>query len=421
MLIWGPAPLCLARCSSTLVNEGSYTTKNQTMDEQTNINSQDDLINLLLNNGITDGMKPVMELLLNAAMLIERTTHLNAQPHERSPDRNGYANGFKPRSYQSSIGKLELQYPQVRDSESTFTTSLFEKGSRSERALKAAIATMYIQGVSTRKVTKVMEDLCGFEVSSGQVSSLSAQLDEEFTNWRERELPDIKHMICDASYYKVRHNGVVRDCAVLIAIGVRAEDGKRMILGVSCKLSEAEIHWRDFFTTLKERGLGIPDSITSDAHEGLKAALRTAFSSTPWQRCQFHLQQNAQAYVPKVEMKQQVALDIRRIFNSPDRAHAELELENLVNKYQKNAPELARWMEQSIPEGLTIFSLPAKVRTRLRTSNMCETLNGNIKRRTKVVGVFPNAESLLRLVTGVIIEISDEWEIGKTYLNVNTK
>lgn len=414
----GAYPLTLARCSSTLVNEGSYTTKNQTMDEQTKINSQDDLINLLLNNGITDGMKPVMELLLNAAMLMERTTHLNAKPHERSPDRNGYGNGFKPRSYQSSIGKLELQYPQVRDSDTTFKTSLFEKGSRSDRALKVAIATMYIQGVSTRKVTKVMEDLCGFEVSSGQVSALSAQLDEEFTNWRQRELPDIKHMTCDASYYKVRHNGVVRDCAVLIAIGVRAEDGKRMILGVSCKLSEAEIHWRDFFTSLKERGLGIPDSITSDAHEGLKAALKTSFNSTPWQRCQFHLQQNAQSYVPKVEMKQQVAADIRRIFNSSDRAHAELELTNLVGKYKKTAPELATWMEKNIPEGLTIFSLPARVRTRLRTSNMCETLNGNIKRRTKVVGVFPNAASLLRLVTGVIIEISDEWEIGKTYLNL---
>lgn len=391
------------------------------MDEQTKSNSQDDLINLLLNNGIAEGMKPVMELLLNAAMLIERTTHLNAQPHERSPERNGYANGYKPRSYQSSIGKLELQYPQVRDSDTTFKTSLFEKGSRSDRALKVAIATMYIQGVSTRKVTKVMEELCGFEVSSGQVSALSAQLDEEFTNWRNRELPDIKHMICDASYYKVRHDGVVRDCAVLLAIGVQAEDGKRMILGVSCKLSEAEVHWRDFFISLKERGLGIPDSITSDAHEGLKAALRSSFNSSPWQRCQFHLQQNAQSYVPKLEMKPQVAADIRRIFNSPDRNHAELELKNLVDKYQKLAPELATWMEKNLPEGLTIFSLPARIRTRLRTSNMCETLNGNIKRRTKVVGVFPNAQSLLRLVTGVIIEISDEWEIGKSYLNLNTK
>ena len=391
------------------------------MDEHKNVNSQNDLINLLLTNGIDDGMQPVMQLLLNAAMLMERANHLNAQPHERSSERNGYANGFKPRTYQSSIGKMELQYPQVRGSETPFRTSLFEKGSRSERALKVAIATMYIQGVSTRKLTKVMEDLCGFEVSSGQVSNLSSQLDEEFTKWRQRDLPDIKHMICDASYYKVRHDGVVRDCAVLIAIGVRSEDGKRMILGVSCKLSEAEVHWRDFFQSLKERGLGIPDSITSDAHDGLKAALRSSFNSTPWQRCQFHLQQNAQAYVPKIDMKQEVASDIRRVFNSSDRAHAELELEKLVLKYQKSAPELANWMESAIPEGLTVFSLPAKVRARLRTSNMCETLNGNIKRRTKVVGVFPNAESLLRLVTGVVIEISDEWEIGKTYLNLNPK
>mgnify|MGYP001597455854 FL=1 len=391
------------------------------MDEQKNVNTQNDLINLLLTNGIDDGMQPVMQILLNAAMLMERANHLNAQPHERSSERNGYSNGFKPRTYHSSVGKIDLQYPQVRDSDTPFRTSLFEKGSRSDRALKVAIATMYIQGVSTRKVTKVMEDLCGFEVSSGQVSNLSSQLDEEFTKWRQRDLPDIKHMTCDASYYKVRHDGVVRDCAVLIAIGVRSEDGKRMILGVSCKLSEAEVHWRDFFLSLKERGLGIPDSITSDAHEGLKAALRSSFNSTPWQRCQFHLQQNAQAYVPKIDMKQEVASDIKRVFNSSDRDHAEMELERLVAKHQKAAPELANWMESAIPEGLTVFSLPAKVRTRLRTSNMCETLNGNIKRRTKVVGVFPNAESLLRLVTGVVIEISDEWEIGKTYLNLNTK
>ncbi len=391
------------------------------MDEQKQVNTQDDLINLLLTNGISDGMQPVMQLLLNAAMLLERSTHLNAKPYERGAERNGSANGFKPRSYQSSIGKLDLAYPQVRDSNSPFRTSLFEKGSRSERALKVAIATMYIQGVSTRKVTKVMEKLCGFEVSSGQVSALSSQLDDEFTKWRQRDLPDIKHMLCDASYYKVRHDGVVRDCAILIAIGVKAEDGKRIILGVSCKLSEAEVHWRDFFVSLKERGLGIPDSITSDAHEGLRAALRSTFNSSPWQRCQFHLQQNAQSHVPKVEMKQDVASDIRRVFNSQDLAHAEMELKKLVEKYQKSAPELAAWMESSIPEGLTIFSLPSKVRTRLRTSNMCETLNGIIKKRTRVVGVFPNADSLLRLVTGVIIEISDEWEIGKTYLNLNTK
>ena len=391
------------------------------MNEQSNTNTQNDLINLLISNGIDDGMQPVMKLLLNAAMLMERTKHINAQPNERSSHRTGYSNGFKPRSYQSSIGKLDLQYPQVRGSEEPFRTSLFEKGSRSDRSLKVAIATMYIQGVSTRKVTKVMEDLCGFEVSSAQVSRLSSELDEEFEKWRQRDLPDIRHMICDASYYKIRHEGVVRDCAVLIAIGVRATDGKRMVLGVSCKLSEAEIHWRDFFETLKERGLGIPDSITSDFHVGLKAALRASFNSTPWQRCQFHLQQNAQSYVPKMDMKQEVAADIKRVFNSSDRPHAELELKNLVKKYEKTAPELAKWMETSIPEGLTVLNLPTKVRTRLRTSNMCETLNGNIKRRTKVVGVFPNAESLLRLVTGVVIEVSDEWEIGKTYLNLNPK
>ena len=164
---------------------------------------------------------------------------------------------------------------------------MLESGSRVDRALKTAIAEMYLQGVSTRRVTKVMEQLCGLEVSSTQVSRLTAELDETFTQWRERSLPEIAHLIVDATYIKVRVDGSVRDCAVLTAIGVRREDGKRMILGVSAKLSEAEPHWRDFLVSLKERGIGIPDSLTSDAHEGLRAALRAAFNASPWQRCQY--------------------------------------------------------------------------------------------------------------------------------------
>lgn len=178
------------------------------------------------------------------------------------------------------MGGLNLSTPQVRGSDIPFRTSLLEKGSRSDRALKAAISSMYLQGVSTRRVTTVMGELCGFEVSSTQVSKLTAELDGEFEKWRGRPLPEISHLFADATYYKVRIDGNVRDCAALIAIG------KRLVLGVSCALSEAEVHWRDFFTSLKQRGIGIPDSVTSDAHVGLRAAL----NSNPWQRCQFHLQ-----------------------------------------------------------------------------------------------------------------------------------
>ena len=209
---------------------------------------------------------------------------------------------------------------------------MLESGSRVDRALKVAVAEMYLQSVSTRRVTKVMERLWGLEVNSTQVSRLTAELDTSFKQWRERPLPQIAHLVVDATYIKVRIDGSVRDCAVLTAIGVRREDGKRMILGVSAALSEAEPHWRSFLMSLKERGMGIPDSVTSDAHEGLKAALRATFNASPWQRCQCHLQQNAQAYVPKIQMRESVAADIRTLFNADSMALAEERLRVLIQK-----------------------------------------------------------------------------------------
>jgi transposase-like protein len=281
-----------------------------------------------------------------------------------------------------------------------------------------AIAEMYLQGVSTRRVTTVMEKLCGMEVTSCQVSRLTAELDAQFEQWRTRPLPQIAFLILDATYIKVRVDGAVRDCAVFSAIGIRRSDGKRMALGVSAAISEAEPHWRAFINTLKDRGIGIPDMGTSDAHEGLKAALRATLPSTPWQRCQFHLQQNAQAYVPQLAMRASVAADIRSVFNSQDLAHAEERLAQLVVKYEKSAGSLSKWMETAIPQGLTVMILAEPMRKRLRTSNMCENLNRQIKRRTRVAGLFPNENSVLRLVTAIQMETSEEWETGKSYLTL---
>lgn len=384
---------------------------------QINDTLTEDSINLLLEHGLAAGLPLIAEMIINKAMLIERSLHLRADPYERSDARNGYANGLKDRGFQSSVGKLALRVPQTRDSDEPYRPSMLESGSRSDRALKVAIAEMYLQGVSTRRVTKVMEKLCGFEVSSTQVSRLTAELDETFELWRARALPEIAHLIIDATYIKVRIGGSVQDCAVFTAIGVRRDNAKRMILGVSCALSEAEVHWRSFLVSLKERGIGIPESVTSDAHEGIRAALKAVFNATPWQRCQFHLQQNAQAYVPKLDMRKPVAADIRSVFNADTRAHADLRLDDLVEKYAKSAPELSNWMQTAIPEGLQVFNLPEHKRKRLRTSNAAETLNTQIKRRTKVAGLFPNTDSILRLVTAILIEISEEWETGKAYLS----
>lgn len=386
------------------------------MNEQTQNNSEDSLINLLFDNGLQKALPAIAEILMNAAMLLERERHIGAAPHQRDVERNGYANGFKPRTFQTGVGALALSVPQVRSSDEPFRTSLLEKGSRSDRALKSAISTMYVQGVSTRRVTKIMEQMCGFNVSSGQVSNLNKQLDEEFEKWRTRSLPEIVYLIIDATYYKVRIDGTVRDCATLIAHGVRRGDGKRMILGVSCALSEAEVHWRGFLTGLKERGIGTPDLVTSDAHSGLKAALKASFNATPWQRCQFHLQKNAQEHVTKQHLKSKVASDIKVIFNADDLAHAEERLTDFVNTYSESQPKLAAWAEDNLREGFTVFALPEAHRKRMRTSNACENVNGQIKKRTKVVGLFPSEESLLRLVTGVLIEISETWETSKTYI-----
>jgi putative transposase len=389
------------------------------MDEQYQSTRQDPLINLLFDDGLQNALPRIAEILMNAAMLLERETHIGAAPYQRGIERNGYANGFKSRTFQTAMGSLDLAIPQVRESGTIFRTSLLEKGSRSERALKSAIATMYVEGVSTRRITKVMEELCGFEVSSGQVSNLNKQLDAEFEKWRTRPLPPIAYVTLDATYYKVRIDGVVRDCATLIAYGIQRENGKRMILGVSCALSEAEVHWRDFLHGLKERGIGIPDLVTSDAHSGLKAALKAALSGTPWQRCQFHLQQNAQEYITKQHLKCKVAADIRGIFNADDLAHAQERLQDFVKSYSETQSRLAAWAEENLPEGFAVFAFPEAHRKRLRTSNACENVNGQIKKRTRVVGLFPSEQSLERLVTGVLIEISETWETGKTYLSLN--
>jgi transposase-like protein len=276
---------------------------------------------------------------------------------------------------------------------------------------------MYIQGVSTRKVTRVLEELCGLQITSSQVSQATALLDQELDQWRTRPLGHFPCLILDARYEKVRINGTVRSCAVLIALGVDAQ-GKRTVLGVSAKLSEAEVHWRDFLATLQERGLHGLEFIVSDHHAGLRAALTARLPGIPWQRCQFHFQQNAMAHVPKIHMREEVAQDIRSIFNSSDLPQAQRRLQEVVQKYQPLAPKLAAWIEANAPEALTVFLRPEAQRKKLRTTNCLERLNREIKRRTRVATLFPNEKSLERLVSALLSEISDEWESENLFLSM---
>lgn len=372
------------------------------------------LLEDVINNGF-ENMTGAVISLLNEAMKLDRSRHLQATSYERTEERNGYANGFKPKTVNTRLGKLALEVPQVRDSSSSFYPNSLEKGLRSEQALRCAIAEMYIQGVSTRRVKQITQELCGFDVSSSQVSRVTQSLDEQFKLWRDRPLGRYSYLMLDARYEKVRHGGHVVDNAVLIAHGIDY-DGNKRILGVSVSLSENEVHWRTFLESLVKRGLHGLKLIISDAHGGLKAGKRSVFPSVSWQRCQFHLQQNAQSYVPKQSLKKVVAKDIRDVFNAPSYVESERLLNLAIEKYHSSAPKLSAWMEDNIKEGLTIFEFPEEHRTKLRTSNLAERVNKEIKRRTKVVGIFPNEDSCLRLVSALLIEMDEDWMQERKYL-----
>lgn len=364
----------------------------------------------------TEGLRPVLEMLFNAAMKIEREEFLGAAPHQRNEERKGYANGYKPKTVQTRMGALELAVPQV--SGLGFYPQSIDKGSRSEKALKVAIAQMYLEGVSTRRVQDITEKLCGYEVSSTQVSRVTQELDGQFEQFRNRPIGVICYLVVDAIYLKVRHNGSVIDMAILLAYGINPE-GKREILGASASLSEAEVHWREFFKHLQSRGMSGLRLIVSDDHCGMKNARISVFPSVPWQRCQFHLAQNAQSYSPRKSMRTEIAEVMRGIFNSPTLEIALEMKRRAIEKYHKRAPEFARWLELNVDEGLTIYQFPKEHRKKLRTSNGIERMNKEIKRRTRVAVLFPNPASALRLVTGVIIEIHEEWVTGKQYLDMN--
>jgi putative transposase len=384
------------------------------MTHQLQTTALDEIGQLLAEQGF-DGLADALRVLLNEVMKLERSAALGAGPYQRAEGRAGYANGFKPKTVQTRVGALTLAVPQTRGVE--FYPSALEKGLRSERALKLAVAEMYVQGVSTRKVAAITEKLCGLEVTTAQVSRAAQALDAELEKWRSRPLGETPYLILDARYEKVRHGGQVRSCAVLVAIGIDPE-GKRSVLGVSVSLSEAEAHWRDFLASLAARGLHGVKLVVSDAHGGLKPALDARLTGVPWQRCQFHLMKNALAYMPRAEMQAEVVADLRGIFDAPDRPEAERRLGAAVKKYRTSAPRLSDWLEENLAEGLAVFAVPRSHRRRLRTSNMLERLNEELKRRTRVAGLFPNDASLLRLVSAVLMEISDEWETNRKYLTM---
>ena len=359
--------------------------------------------------------RKVLEKLLNLAMELERSEFLGAEPYERTRERRDHANGSKDKTVATRVGRLKLKIPQVRNL--SFYPKSLERGCRSEKALKLAIAEMYVKGVSTRKVSQITEQLCGTEISASQVSRIAQLLDGELEQFRERELGTHRVVYLDAHYEKVSVHGTVQDLAILKAIGVSGW-GKREVLGVSVALSEAEVHWREFLQALQRRGLKGVEVVVSDDHAGLRAARRAVFPSIPWQRSQFHLAQNAQAYAHNRAEGREMGQAIRDIFNCPSLVDAEAMLTRVAERFAKENSQWVKWLENNIAEGFTVYRLARSTHKKIRTVNGLERVNKEIRRRTRVVGIFPNEDSVLRLTSAVLAEIHEEWLTGRQYLNL---
>jgi transposase-like protein len=362
-------------------------------------------IELLTQDGF-EGMQSAIELLMNEAMKLERSEALGAAPYERTDERRGYANGFKNKTVLTRLGELHLAVPQARGI--VFYPQSIERGCRSERALKCAVAEMYVNGIATRRVKEVTEALCGSEISSTQVSRISTLLDEQLEQFRNRPLGCFPFVFLDARYEKVRQGGHVIDAALLIAVGVNSA-GKREVLGISSKVSEAEPHWRAFLGSLKKRGLHGVELWISDDHAGLKAARKAEFPGIPWQRCQFHFAQNAQRFATKMSMRLDIGDAVRRIFAHGKIEDARAEVSRVAEEFRRVAPKFSAWLEENTEECFAVYAYDEPLRKKLRTNNGVENLNREVRRRTRLVGIFPHEASLLRLATAVLVEIHEDW------------
>ena len=370
----------------------------------------------LIANGSED-MASVFAGLFDLAMRIERERFLGAEHYERTPLRHGYANGTKPKRLDTPAGTMTVRVLKTAGHDEPFYPQSLERGRRSTRAVMLAVAEMYVKGVSTRDAEAVMKEFGIESLSSSQVSRAAKLLDDELEAWRTRPLGEIRYLIVDARYEKVREGGVVRDAAVLSAIGI-GPDERRRVLGVSCTVSEAEIHWRAFLESLLERGMRGVQFVVSDDHAGLRAARKAVLTGATWQRCQFHLAQNAIHHAPSLAIRKRIGAELRLIWNAPNLETATENLRRLVETYRDKSSKLAAWLEGNIPEGLAVFTLPEHHRRRLRTSNPIErAVQQEIKRRTQKVRVFPNEDSLERLVSAVLVEIDDKWAVAdKAYI-----
>jgi len=362
-----------------------------------------------------DFVRAALEALLRAALEVEMTEAIGAEKGERTETRPSYRGGYYGRSLITRVGTLELRVPQ--DRLGRFSTELFERYQRSEKALVGTLAEMYVQGVSTRKVKAVTEVLCGHSFSASAISAVNKSLDEALRRFAERRLNEpFPYLILDARYEKVREAGIIVPQAVLIAVAVDGE-GRRQVLGVELANRESRSSWRDFLSGLKQRGLFGVEFVVSDDHEGLKAAIREVLPGAVWQRCYVHFLRNALDYVPR-KVDDDCLQELRWIYDRRDLAEVRRDIAQWLAKWQAKYPKLCDWAEDNIEETLTYYRLPLAHHKHMKSTNMLERLNQEIKRRTHVVRIFPNMESCLRLVRALVVETHENWLEGTRYLNM---
>jgi len=365
--------------------------------------------------GDRDLMKALMKEALQEVLEGEMTEHLGAGPSERSDGRSGYRAGYYSRSLVTRIGKLELRVPRDRNGE--FSTALFERYARSEKALVAALAEMYVQGVSTRKVKAITEELCGHGFSASSISQINKGLDATLAKFAGRRLEEpYPYLILDARYEKVRDNGVIESRAVQIAIGINW-DGQRQVLAVELANRESETSWKDFLVKLKARGLTGVEFVVSDDHAGLRKAIRETLTDAAWQRCYVHFLRNALDYLPR-KADDDCLQELRWIYDRRDIQEANRDLAAWIGKWQGKYPKLVDWAENNIGETLSFYRLPRAHHKHLKSTNMLERLNEEIKRRTRVVRIFPNETSCLRLIRALCVETHETWLEDSRYLSM---
>jgi transposase-like protein len=383
---------------------------------QLNITLDEGILKELMLGNRDDAVRKLLEVVFDAVLQAEATEQLGAEQYERSDSRITYRNGFRTRILTTRVGSLTLHVPKFRDG--TFSTQLFRSYARSEQALLLSLMEMVIQGVSTRKVTEVTEVLCGTSFSKSTVSALCKQLDPAVENFKNRSLEtEYPFVIVDALYMKARERGAIRSKGMLIATGINRQ-GKREVLGFQAGDGESYETWSEFFLGLKARGLHGVDLVTSDNHGGLVKAIKEQFCGVMWQRCQTHFSRNVLDKVPK-KQRSDIHAKLTDMYNSPSLKNAYKRRDFLLKELEILAPKAAIKLDEGFDDITAVFSLPKEYRKRLRTSNSIERLNEEIRRRERVIRIFPNEDSINRLIGTLLIEQHEKWISGKSYFNMD--